>query len=703
MDIDIKRILDIDYLKELVSQKSDEIRILNGGFNEQFDLKMLKDKRNEEIKSLFTIYEVNPENVIAFLSITSFDEWEFSDLYEEDRDEVRTIEIAAENKALVDIEELNEKIELVNEEIRRSILELETNLDFIRIILKVLDNNGYVLEDDVNNLEILIKNSDLDDKDKTFITREIVSYLIDKKIGIEKIVEKKEEHDEELTIDEFEVELSEVYASSSYIVKEHDIDLSNCIYGENILEYYNKYKELFAFCGLGDTLNEVLVMCSDLANGLNEMGNSITKEEFCVRLGNCFNILYQDKQEIEFESDVTLKMMDELDKFYNENLELSKYKKVLLEDIENSLEIVYLTNIDGLFIERISNDLALLYDELNDNFFNVNRKEEIVLELVSLRSKVRELSEVELSLDKLLVFEDEINEMLSTGYKLDDDFYNGLSELQSKVNDIIMSIKENGLGIENSYNIKNISDDVEKYRIILQGNGIEVEKKKVDLKGFVLFDLDRNYQPYVISDLDKKNKKMIDDSIESKDLVSGFKDYSKLIDDLLKYGKPSIMRNGVPVFVGKILDKVYYDPESREHPTGMVRVRPIRNTVARFIEQRIILNSGTEIHNQVCGIVNEVLPLTNINKNEDFVIYINYASGMKRKDEGTYDIAINRFDKATVLRRIFMNGKTSLSDDECKMLREIVVKSVDAYFALEDINPDIKFDFIREGGAKTRG
>ena len=51
MDIDIKRILDIDYLKEFISQKSDEIRILNGGFNEQYDLNMLRDKRNEEIKS----------------------------------------------------------------------------------------------------------------------------------------------------------------------------------------------------------------------------------------------------------------------------------------------------------------------------------------------------------------------------------------------------------------------------------------------------------------------------------------------------------------------------------------------------------------------------------------------------------------------------------------------------------------------------
>ena len=76
---------------------------------------------------------------------------------------------------------------------------------------------------------------------------------------------------------------------------------------------------------------------------------------------------------------------------------------------------------------------------------------------------------------------------------------------------------------------------------------------------------------------------------------------------------------------------------------------------------------------------------------------------MKRKDEGIYDIAINRFDKATVIRRMFMNGKSSLTEEECRILREIVVKSIDAYFALEDINPDIKFNFIREGGAKTRG
>ena len=76
---------------------------------------------------------------------------------------------------------------------------------------------------------------------------------------------------------------------------------------------------------------------------------------------------------------------------------------------------------------------------------------------------------------------------------------------------------------------------------------------------------------------------------------------------------------------------------------------------------------------------------------------------MKKKDDGTYDIAINRFDKSVLLRRMFMNGKTSLTDEECKMLKEIVMKSVDAYFALEEINPDIKFNFIREGGAKTRG
>lgn len=702
MDIDIKRILDIDYLKELILQKSDEIRILNGGFNEQYDLNMLRDKRNEEIKSLFGIYEVNSDNVIAFLGTMSFDEWEFSDLYEDDREEARTIEIDSENRALADIDELNDKIELVNEEIRESILELETNLDFIRIILRVLDNNGYVLEEDINNLEIVIKESELEDKDKNFITREIVSYLIERKIGIEKIVEKTEKHDEELTIDEFEDSLDRIYASSNYKREEYDVDLSNCIYGENILEYYNKYKELFIECGLGSTLNEVFVMCSDLANGLNEMGNSVSKEEFCVRVGNCLNILYQDKQEVEYESDMIIKVLSELDVLYQENLELFKYKKVLLDDIEDSLEVVYLTNIDGLFIKKISNDLEKLYDELDGNLINGSRKEEIVLELSSLKSRVRELSELESLLGKLIKFENEINEMLSTGYKLDDNFYNGLSELQSRVNNIILSTKDNGLGVDSLYIIKNIGDDVEKYRVLLLGNGIEVEKKKVDLKGFVLFDSDINNQPYVISDLDKKNKKMIDDSIESKDLASGFDDYCKLVDDLLRYGKPSIMRNGMPRFVGRLLDDVFYDLDSKKE-TGMKRIRPIRNSVARFIEQTVTLNKGTGIHKQVCEIINEILPLTNINQDEDFVIYINYASGLKIKDKDMYKEAVNRFNKATVLRRMFRDGKTSLNDDECKILREIVMKSVDAYFALEDINPDFKFDFIREGGAKTRG
>ena len=33
------------------------------------------------------------------------------------------------------------------------------------------------------------------------------------------------------------------------------------------------------------------------------MGNSVSKEDFCIRLGNCLNILHQSKQEVEFESD----------------------------------------------------------------------------------------------------------------------------------------------------------------------------------------------------------------------------------------------------------------------------------------------------------------------------------------------------------------------------------------------------------------
>ena len=715
MDIDIKRILDIDYLKELILQKNDEIRILSGAFNEQCDLNMLRDKINydieddkhkyDTIKSFFDVYKVNPDNVIKYFDVPRFDNWAASKLFPKSRDRVRNIEVETENKALEDVEELNEKIELVNEELRMRILDLETSLDFIKTILNVLDNNGYVMEDDIDNLMLVIKNFEIDDPDKNLLVKEIVLYLIEKKIRIEKIVEKDEIQEEELTIDEFEDLLNDAYASSSYVREENDIDLSNCIYSENILEYYNKYKELFIECELGESLNKVLIMCSDLANGLSEMENSVSKEEFCVRLGNCLNILYENKQDVEFESDIMVfKILNELDALYKEDLELSSYKKILFEDVEDSLEKVYLTNIDGSFIKKISNDLEKLYDELSGNFINLKRKEEIVIELSSLKTRVRELSEHEFSLNKLIKLEDVINEMLSTGYKLDDDFYNGLSDLQSKVNEIMFSIKENGLGIENSYNIKNITDNVDKFREILQSSGIEVEKKKVNLKGFVLFDLDldRNYQPYVISDLDRRNKKMIDDSIESKDLSSGFKDYCKLIDDLLRYGKPSIMLNGMPRFSGRILEDVYYDLDSKKE-TGMKRIRPIRNSVARFIEQTITLNKGTEIHNQVSGIISEILPLASINQDDDFVIYINYASGLKKKDKEIYSEAVNRFNRAVVLRTMFMNGKTSLTDEECKKLKEIVMKTVDAYFILEDINPDIKFDFIKEGGAKTRG
>lgn len=709
MKIDVSKLLQLDYLNALILQYTNKIDKINSSFVKQYNLDMITSMEVDEINKLFNQYNISNDNVLKYLEMDFFDDdWIYADLYSEDREYAKELEVEYKDKAISDIDKLNNKINSVNENNRKIIFQLEKEIDLFRAILKLLNNNVSFLESDIDNLKLLIIDSSLSDSDKFKFSYDIVKYLIENNRKIENVSDKKDTGRNKIVVpDNFEKLLEDAYSTSTYYMDE--IKIEESIYSDTILEYYRKYEKLFKKVDLGNSINEIMETASDLARDLSELTDSISMDDFCIRLGDYLNDLNLNKDEETVNA--ALFGLDELDKFYEENLILSSYKHVLIDDIKKCLYVIEKINIDCLFKDRIKSKFDKLYGELKDNLISSKRKDEITLECTALKSDLKNLSEIELIVDELIKLENEINKMISVGIKMDKQYYDGLSKLQLTVIELKKMILEKGINTDISVVIKDINEKLIKHRNDLKknkdkedGKDLFVPKEKINLKGFVLFDIDENNTPYVLDDLNPMNNDMIDKGIETGDLSSGFVDYSNLINDLLLFGKPGIMKDEMPAFIGKILDKVYYNPDNRNHPTGMVRIRPLRNSVVRFIEQRIILSSGTEIHKQVCDIIGEILPSTNISLTDDFVIYINYASALKRDDGDVYNTAINRFDGGSVLRKLFDSSKDRLSDSECDLLRDIVKISVDTYYKLGDINPNLRFDVIKEiGGKKTRG
>ena len=106
------------------------------------------------------------------------------------------------------------------------------------------------------------------------------------------------------------------------------------------------------------------------------------------------------------------------------------------------------------------------------------------------------------------------------------------------------------------------------------------------------------------------------------------------------------------------------------------------------------------------GIIKEILPNVEFDYSQDVVLYINFASAMKHTDFETYSEAIKRYKRKSPLYMLLIEDKNKerLSDEECDMLREILKMTMNAFNELVEINPNLKFDIIKQiSGVKTRG
>lgn len=700
MKIDVNRLLDLEYVNDVISQMNSSIDEIRHDFLDLYDLDLIQKMDVKSINDLFGQYNLDNRNVLQFLESDFIDsDWEFADLFADDILYSSAQKEQVKAKALDEIKSLNDAIAVINKNHQKSIDELEHVIKFLDSIKNVLSNN-VVSQMDIKNLQDLLLNSLLSEKEKLNFSYEIVKYLIEKN----KKLSLKHTKVEDTSL--FEEMLDGVYALTELDENMSDAKIDEPSYSETIIGYYQYYKQLFKEIGLGESLSEVMNVGFELSKGLDSTIFSISKEDFCVELASLLYLLNgqqkNDKVDQTFVADLLMDL-SRLDRIYEEDNKNKDYKFNALSEIKNELDIILMLDFDCLFSDRIRNRLSLLQIELNNNFITTKRKDEIELEFKKIKQDIKKLPEIGRQIKELNKLHNKINNMLSKSIPINiaSEYYVMLTGLNAKVLELLELVSQRGIVADLSYQLLEIEKQISMNKI--NSN----ENKRVELKGFILFDFDENNQTYVVSDLDLNNKNNLIDKMLLHDKVNAsFEDYNMLVHDLLVYGNLRILKDGSPYYIDRVLDNIYYNKDNRNHQTGMVRMRPLRNSMVRFISQKVLLHPNTEMYSQVVGIIQEVMPNVDIDINKEFSLYINFCSAIKKYETDSYDEAINRYLRKSPLYKLFLekNDKTKLTSEECNLLRDIINMSMDAYSELEEKNERLKFDVINQIGVrKHRG
>ena len=285
-----------------------------------------------------------------------------------------------------------------------------------------------------------------------------------------------------------------------------------------------------------------------------------------------------------------------------------------------------------------------------------------------------------------------------------------LSNITSDEMNEIMFVQK-ALTALNSYNI---TDD-EKYSLLDEYNSKldaiiasrkikPTENDKMVIKGFVLFDYRKdeseNLVPYIITDLDAGHKyTAIDASVPRDKLISkGYQDFNNLIDDITMLGEPRALLERTdklssyvrPVY--KTTSAHDYVKTTSDNTTGMIRIRPTKTSLVRFIEERIPLNPTDKNYEAIKSLIESKFENVTLSDG-GFNLYINYLTSFKLKDTDSY-MACNKRFNISILGKLLHNEE--LSQEDLDELSKAIDASIEAYQKLSEINSSFKFKSINK-------
>ena len=429
-------------------------------------------------------------------------------------------------------------------------------------------------------------------------------------------------------------------------------------------------------------------------------------------------LAYQEKQA----EKLALKQKEEEEKLAATTTEVKT--KIIAMDNYEVVEYILQDNIDLLRVildnNKINHELSL--DDIRDvvgwsfNTLNENDYSSIILSILGAIDKVTS----EMNLNELAFY---LNAMCNKYelFKLHDELcrkslavcnVNGITEDEMNViieiQKELMFMSNSDIRDEKAYDVldsfdNTLNDIVNKKKIVKTK-----DDNKILLKGFVLFDykLDElgRIKPYITSDLDAKNpKSFVDVSINSEKLVSnGYQDFNDLIDDILLSGDPRILTELTNDKIDRCVRPVYKTTNSHEmintsykNSTGMIRIRPRRTSLVRFIDEKVIIKPDSVNYKQIKELIES--KFKNVELDDTFNIYINYLTALKCKDTDSYITAIKRQDNSVLMKLL---DDKELTQGELNVLSDAIDASINAFSELYDINDNFKFnsfDMIKEG------
>ena len=681
MRYDINNLLDLDYLNGKISQLNNEVDDLKKQLVESYNFDDLRKLNIDEIKIIFSKYNISCVSLIQYVDSDFINQdWEFADLFADDIEYSKELEEKLKEMALLEVSKLNDAINLNNQTILKEIENIKNDIVSLKKILEIIDVNYFILEEDILWLLEFSSKQNCTLSELYHFSSDISKFLIAKN---KKILESKAKNDEA----EFEASLDDIYSSEE--------EIQESIYLDEIRKYYNKYKTTFDMINLGNELDEIMEISNELSVGIEKINSS---DDFCIVLGSLFYKISNTDDNLEMEK--LMRDVVDLDKFYEEHMDKINLLVEEIDEIENRIQRFPFGYLNDEFYDKIMALLKLYKKQILENIFNDLIYDEVVILIEELNKTINQviyLTELNNEIINLL------NLASSSLNELSNQDYLELSGIQQDVLYYIDMVMQDGysLDIERFYN----------NAMLVMENFNHEEKEevnKIQLMGFVLFDFDEANNPYVISDLDPHSKdNLIDVSILQGKCDSGFQDYNNLVSDILLYGIPRMISGSLSNYnFYKLVTPVYFDKNSRKNPTGMIRIRPSRSSLVRFISRDVILKPDTQIYGQVTNLLKEILPNIEIDNSREFKLVINFASSMKKSSEDSYHECMLRYDRKSPLYRLFFSDTTKdcLSEHECDLLRDIIHMSLDAYFKLEKVNDKLHFDVIKQiGGKNTYG
>lgn len=681
MRYDINNLLNLDYLKSIISQLNNEVNDLKSQLEDEYDIDKLIKLNIDDIKNIFSKYGLPCVNLIQYLDSDFINQdWEYADLFADDIDYSKELEEKLHEMSLLEVNKLNEVIKLNNQKKLAEIDSILEDISDLSRLLEILDANYFVLEEDISWIIEFTYKQNCDLALIYHFSSEISKMLISKN---KEILENKASEDER----EFETSLDDIYGK-----EEENLE---SIYLEKINTYYEKYENIFQKVRLGKELDEIMELSNELVAGVDEIK---TLDDFCISLGSLFYKICNANDNQDYEQ-LMLEVI-QLDELYDKCL---KKANILLDEIDAFRDRLGSTPVGYLndeFADKLHSLCETYREQLLGNMFDdsvYDMVKKCIVDTNNTFEQVVRLIEFNIRIKKLL------NSASSFESELSNQEYLELSEMQSEILYYIDEVMQNG------YNV-----DVEKlynnYLMVLDGYNKEedIPLEKININGFVLFDFGDDNIPYVVTDLDPHSKNnLIDGSILQGKCDSGFQDYSNLVNDILLYGGLRAMVDETYSNVlHTLLTPVYLDKNSRKNPSGMMRVRPSKSSLVRFISRDVVLKNDTAIYYQVVNLLEEIIPGIEIDRSSDFKLVINFASSMKKASDESYHVCLNRYNRHSPLYRLFFSdsSKVELSHNELDLLRDIIHMSMDAYFKLENVNDKLRFDIIRQiGGKNTYG